>query len=75
MTKPAPIFLQAMCELKGSATIGGVLFLREHKIALKGTTVSGQITGLTTGKHGFHIHELGAGKDCLATGGHYNPLK
>lgn len=39
--------------------------------------ISGEITGLKPGKHGFHIHELGdiSGKDGLSTGGHFNPLK
>ncbi len=40
-----------------------------------GTKVSAQITGLSEGKHGFHIHQHG---DCSATdftsaGGHFNP--
>jgi Cu-Zn family superoxide dismutase len=40
-----------------------------------GVKVTGRITGLTVGTHGFHIHEFG---DCSAAdfgsaGGHYNP--
>jgi superoxide dismutase, Cu-Zn family len=37
--------------------------------------VTGTITGLTPGQHGFHIHEFGdlSSKDGTAAGGHYNP--
>jgi Cu-Zn family superoxide dismutase len=39
--------------------------------------VAGEVTGLTPGKHGFHIHEFGdlSSADGMATGGHFNPDK
>lgn len=45
----------------------------------KGETVeiTGELTGLTPGEHGFHIHEFGdiTAKDGMSTGGHFNPTK
>ncbi|HKI36245.1 MAG TPA: superoxide dismutase family protein [Gemmataceae bacterium] len=40
-----------------------------------GVEITGEITGLTPGKHGFHVHEFGdlGSADGMATGGHFNP--
>src|SRR5690606_7150789 len=36
--------------------------------------VRAEISGLTPGDHGFHIHEYGVwSEDGMASGGHYNP--
>ena len=38
-------------------------------------SVSGRVTNLTAGKHGFHIHEVGdcSAPDASSAGGHFNP--
>ena len=72
----APKIERAVCVVQSVADSGvtGVLtFTRQgDKIAL-----TGSISGLTPGKHGFHIHEYGdvtsLGTDGLSTGGHFNP--
>jgi superoxide dismutase, Cu-Zn family len=40
-----------------------------------GTRIEAEITGLTPGKHGFHIHDFGdcSAADAASAGGHYNP--
>jgi superoxide dismutase, Cu-Zn family len=41
----------------------------------KGLTITGDISGLTPGQHGFHVHEFGDCSDSgKAAGSHYNPM-
>jgi superoxide dismutase, Cu-Zn family len=66
--------MKAICVLNptdGNNTIGTVTFTQTEK----GIKVTAKLTGLSEGKHGFHIHEYG---DCSAAngtsaGGHFNP--
>jgi len=55
---------------KGSKTTGRVTFTKEgNKVR-----VHAEISGLTPGKHGFHVHEYGVySEDGMAAGGHFNP--
>ena len=37
--------------------------------------MSGRVTNLPQGPHGFHVHEYGDfSSGCTSAGGHYNPL-
>ena len=55
----------------GSGVAGTVTFTKTDK----GTHIKAEISGLTPGKHGFHIHEFGdaSSPDGKAAGGHFNP--
>jgi Cu-Zn family superoxide dismutase len=57
----------------GSQVAGTVTFTKT------GDTVQmvADITGLTPGKHAFHIHEFGdcSAADASSAGGHFNPMK
>jgi superoxide dismutase, Cu-Zn family len=58
---------------KGNSLKGVVTFEEVDK----GVHVIANITGLTQGKHGFHIHEFGdiSSDDGSSAGGHFNPMK
>ena len=47
---------QAVCVLEGQ-TVGGTIFFTENSDG--STHVTGMVTGLTPGDHGFHVHEYG----------------
>ena len=57
--------------LKGSGVRGIVTF----EATELGVHVIADLTGLTPGKHGFHIHEFGdcSSDDGSSSGGHFNP--
>jgi len=56
---------------KGNSVHGVVTFEKVDK----GIHVVANLTGLTPGKHGFHIHEFGdiSSVDGSSAGGHFNP--
>lgn len=58
---------------KGSSVAGVITFTETPK----GTRVQGEVSGLTPGKHGFHVHEYGdaSSPDGKAAGSHFNPKK
>jgi Cu-Zn family superoxide dismutase len=71
-----PEATKAVAALKptaGSKAEGTVTFTKTDK----GVRVQADISGLTPGKHGFHIHEFGdtTSPDGMSAGGHFNPHK
>uniref|UniRef100_P81926 Superoxide dismutase [Cu-Zn] n=1 Tax=Halocynthia roretzi TaxID=7729 RepID=SODC_HALRO len=64
--------IKAVCVLVGS--VKGTLNFKQD--AIGSCTVTGEVSGLIPGKHGFHIHEYGdLTNGCTSSGGHFNPFK
>ncbi len=66
--------MTAVAELQpteGNSVSGEVQFAQTDS----GVHVTARVTGLTPGKHGFHIHENGdcSAPDASSAGGHFNP--
>ncbi|KAI8792056.1 superoxide dismutase [Cu-Zn]-like isoform X1 [Biomphalaria glabrata] len=67
--------VKAVCVLSpGSATgITGTITFTQEK-AGDCTVVSGKVSGLAPGNHGFHIHQFGDySNGCISAGAHFNP--
>ena len=61
-----------LVEANGSG-ITGILTLVQSGTSSE-VTISGSISNLSAGTHGFHVHESGAtGNNCTDAGGHFNP--
>jgi superoxide dismutase, Cu-Zn family len=73
-TEPAPVTsaVAVISPTTGHETAGLVTFTAVDG----GVKVTADVTGLTPGNHGFHIHEFGDISDAakaMSTGGHYDP--
>ncbi|WP_205461723.1 superoxide dismutase family protein [Mangrovibacterium lignilyticum] len=65
---------KAICVLQptqGNSVSGTITFTKTDA----GVVVKGEVSGLTPGKHGFHIHQFGdvTAPDGTSAGGHFNP--
>lgn len=65
---------EAICEVtptEGNTVKGTVIFRQTNE----GVRIITDLTGLTPGKHGFHVHEFGdcSAPDGTSAGGHFNP--
>jgi Cu-Zn family superoxide dismutase len=63
--------VSVLAPMKASG-VGGTILLKQFKGYVQ---VTGEVTGLKPGKHGFHIHMFGdlRAQDGMSAGGHYNP--
>ncbi|KAK7604235.1 hypothetical protein V9T40_004508 [Parthenolecanium corni] len=64
---------KAVCVLNGETVKGTVYFTQDSE---KGpVAVTGEISGLQPGSHGFHVHEFGDNTNgCTSAGPHFNPF-
>ena len=71
MTSTGPAAVADLAPTKGNDTKGSVAFTQSGERV----TVVAEISGLTPGGHGFHIHEKGdcTAEDATSAGGHFNP--
>ncbi|GMT28402.1 hypothetical protein PFISCL1PPCAC_19699, partial [Pristionchus fissidentatus] len=73
--KPSPSSMSnhAVAVLKGDG-VNGVIHLHQNSEA-ESCVIKGEMSGLTPGQHGFHIHEYGdATNGCISAGPHFNPF-
>lgn len=69
---PAPSKAIAVLHPAGDSKVSGTVTFTEEA---DGVQIHAEITGLTPGKHGFHVHEFGdcSAADLSSAGGHFNP--
>lgn len=65
--------IAVLSSASGSKVSGSVTFTQ----SADGLKIVADVTGLTPGKHGFHVHEFGdcSAPDAASAGGHFNPEK
>merc|ERR1711872_816568 len=64
---------KAVCVLTGAGDTKGTVYFEETGGNVR---VTGQISGLVPGNHGFHVHEFGDNTNgCISAGAHFNPNK
>jgi len=68
----APLKAVAVLHPTGSNKVSGTVTFTE---VADGVQVQAELTGLTPGNHGFHVHEFGdcSAADASSAGAHFNP--
>lgn len=65
--------MKAVCVMQGE-TVKGTIYFSQNQ-AGGDVHVTGEIKGLTSGEHGFHVHEFGDNTNgCISAGPHFNPF-
>ncbi|KAK3521977.1 hypothetical protein QTP70_020593 [Hemibagrus guttatus] len=65
--------MKAVCVLKGTGEVTGTVYFEQQGDSAS-VKVTGQITGLSPGLHGFHVHVFGDNTNgCISAGPHFNP--
>ncbi|XP_019869956.1 superoxide dismutase [Cu-Zn] [Aethina tumida] len=63
---------KAVCVLNGEIVKGTLWFSQQDSSSP--VEVTGEVTGLGKGLHGFHVHEFGDNTNgCISAGAHFNP--
>ncbi|NXJ10928.1 SODC dismutase, partial [Odontophorus gujanensis] len=73
--------VKAVCVMKGDSSVEGIIYFQQQaRLGCERgrgngpVKVSGKITGLSDGDHGFHVHEFGDNTNgCTSAGAHFNP--
>lgn len=65
--------IKAVVVLRGDSEVKGTITFQQDN-ADGPVNVKGEISGLSEGQHGFHVHEFGDNTNgCVSAGAHYNP--
>ncbi|CAG0913939.1 unnamed protein product [Notodromas monacha] len=65
--------MKAVCVLSGTGDVKGTVYFSQDAEG-DSVKVSGELTGLGAGNHGFHVHEFGDNTNgCTSAGAHFNP--
>ncbi|XP_034483284.1 superoxide dismutase [Cu-Zn]-like [Drosophila innubila] len=65
------MMIKGICVLNGD--VKGTIYF-DQKSETCAVKITGEVTGLTKGLHGFHVHEFGDSTNgCTSAGPHFNP--
>uniref|UniRef100_A0A8D3E8J3 Superoxide dismutase [Cu-Zn] n=1 Tax=Scophthalmus maximus TaxID=52904 RepID=A0A8D3E8J3_SCOMX len=66
--------LKAVCVLKGAGETAGTVHFEQEVSDAAPVKLTGKISGLAPGEHGFHVHAFGDNTNgCISAGPHFNP--